>query len=181
MINELVTLARGIDPELIGILLTFIVGLTETGRRFQKTGNIPYRKLPWAAKRELFRWIRKSYFTVDKPDHPSFVVDKSVDEIRKTLARQGFVPEWPLSYKYGGEDGNLRQYIYDSGQDLPNRQVHVRLFEVEGGTEIMAHSEPTPEHHPEEHLAETDMVFESANDFVRSRLEDPRPIGYPSD
>lgn len=170
---------ENIDPELAAAIVTALIGLIESARRFQATGKIPYTKLPWAAKREIFRWFRRSYFTKDKPDHPSFVVDMTADEVRETLGRQGFVPEWPLSYVYGGEVLNCRTYFYDPRESLPHRQIHVRAFEHPDGLEILAHAEPDPVHHPQAHLESHDMEFTKANDFVKRRLENEVPIGYP--
>lgn len=168
-----------IDPKLIAAGIGVLIALIEAARRFQMTGKIPLTQLPWTAKRQLFRWVRKSYFTVDRPDHASFVVDLTVDELEEVLGRQGFVPEWPLSYRYGGEVANLRLYFYEATKELPHRQVHVRAFEHENGLELMCHEEPTPDHHPQEHLESHDMAFEAANEFVKRRLENQVPVGYP--
>ena len=170
-----------VDPKVLAAGVTFVIALLEAARRFQQTGKIPIRQLPWTAKRQLFYWWRKSWFTVDKPDHPSFIVDRSASEVRECLAKQGFVPEWPLSYRYGGEVLNMRLFFYDPAKDLPHRQLHVRAFETDDGLEIMAHSEPTPEHHPKDHLESHDMGMEQANEWVRERLHDPVHVGYPSD
>ncbi len=116
-----------------------------------------------------------------KPDSPSFVVDRSASDVRETLAKQGFVPEWPLSYRYGGEVLNARLYFYDPAEKLPHRQVHVRGFEHSRGLELMCHEEPTPDHHPKAHLRSDDMEIVPANEFVQKRLENQVPVGYPSD
>lgn len=172
---------ENIDPELAATVATAIVGIVEAARRFQDTGKIPYTQLPWAAKREIFKWLRKSYFTVDKPDgEPSFVVEKSRQEVHDTLAKQGFIPEWPLAYVYGGEVLNMAQYVYDPTQRLPHRQIHVRAFEHPDGLELLVHSEPSAIHHPEEHLESGNRTHESAHDYVRERLENSAPVDYPS-
>lgn len=178
--TQIADVLSSIDPDLAITIIMLSVGMVESARRFRETGKIPYRELPWAAKRELFRWFRKSYFTVDKPDAPYFTVDRSVSEIEEALARQGFTPDWPLSYLYGGEDANLRLYFYNPSKKLPHRQVHVRLFEAANGTQVMCHEEPDGYHHPEEHLASDDMEHEAANEFVKRRLENEVPIGYPA-
>ena len=169
-----------VDPTVLAAGIGVLIALIEAARRFQMTGTIPLSQLPWTAKRQLFYWWRKSWFTVDKPDNPSFVVDQPVEDIRKELAKQGFVPEWPLSYRYGGEILNMRYYFYDPAESLPNRQIHVRGFNHADGVELMCHEEPTPEHHPKEHLESNDMAFEPANETVKKRLES-YPVGFPSD
>ena len=169
-----------VDPKLLAAGVTFLIAIIEAARRFQATGKIPLTELPWQTKRQLFYWWRKSWFTIDKPDHPSFIIEQSVEEVREELAKQGFVPEWPLSYRYGGEILNMRYYFYDPAEDLPNRQIHVRGFSHPDGIELMCHEEPTPEHHPKDHLESHDMVFEAANETVKKRLE-KYPVGYPSD
>lgn len=178
--TQIADVLSSIDPDLAITIIMLAMGMVESARRFRETGKIPYRELPWAAKRELFRWFRQSYFTVDKPDGPSFTVDRTLNDVETSLMTMGFVPDWPLSYMYGGEDGNLRRYFYDPSKDLPHRQIHVRLFEVQGGVEVMAHTEPDPYHHPKEHLASTDMENEAAVEWTKRQLENEVPIGYPA-
>ncbi|WP_126665220.1 hypothetical protein [Haloterrigena salifodinae] len=176
---ELIRLVNSIDPQLAVALLMLIGGMIKSARSFRDNGKIPLKKLPWAAKRELARWVRRNYGTVAKPNHPSFFRERSLEEVRQTLAEQGFVQGWPVGSRFEGEDECMRLYFYDPDHPLPNRQVRVRLFEMNGGVEVMALEEPTLWHHPNEHVAETDREFGPANDFVEDRLEDPRPIGYP--
>lgn len=178
--TQLADIASSIDPELMGILLTFIVTAVESVRRFQRTGKIPYRQLPWEAKRKLLMWVRRSYFTKDKPDAPSFVVDRPVDEVREALAKQGFIPDWPLSFVRGGEDETLVLYFFDPDSGVPNRQIQVSLFEQGAQTEVMCHEEPSAYHETRAHFNAGDRSPRAANEFVKRRLENEVPIGFPA-
>lgn len=179
--TQLADVLSSIDPELITILLSLLVGGVEGARRFRDTGKIPYRQLPWEAKRQLLMWFRKSYFTKDKPDAPSFVVDQTVDEVRESLAQQGFMPEWPLSFPYGGEDETLVLYYFDPDNSVPNRQIQVSLFAQGAKTEVMCHEEPSAYLDTRAHFDAVDRSPEAANKFVEQRLENEVPIVYPSD
>ncbi len=149
--------------------VSLLVGLLTAYRRYQRTGHITLSRLPWRAFRRLVFEFRRTFFTVAKPDKPSFTVDMRLDTVRATLGNQSYNPAWPLSYNYHGEDYNARHYYYDVGREYPHRQIHVRGFEREdGAVEVMAHEEPAPEHHPKAHLREDDM--RPANEWVRETL-----------
>lgn len=145
------------DQQTIAAGVSLLTGLLTVYRRYQRTGQIKLSTLPWRAFRRLSFEARKSFFTVEKPDGPSFTVDMSLDTVKAILGDNSYAPEFPLSYNYHGEDYNARHYYYDPGKRYPHRQIHVRGFEQEDGVELMCHEEPAPEYHPKQHLAEDDM------------------------
>ena len=170
-----------VPPEVWSAVVVALLGIAEAVREYHKHGRVDIRLLGWDAKLVLFRFVRRNWFTVPKPEHPTHVVEDSPEDVELELAKLGFAPDWPLSYRYKGERANLRYFFYDPTKKLPHRQLHVRLFVHPRGTEIMAHIEPTPEHHPDVHLDEGDMEFEAAVEWVAEELDNPSHVGYPAD
>lgn len=167
------------NPELATALATLVTGLLEAGRRYRKAGRLPLSGLPWRAVRRLFFEVRKRWFWTSKPLHNRLrTVDMTLAEFRDRVARQSYEPEWPLSYRYRGEDCNARRYFYDASREHPHRQLHIRAWERDDGrTDVHAHEEPSALHHPKAHLRERDMT--SATSWVASRARngnglDPR-------
>lgn len=67
--------------------------------------------------------------TVDGDDVATLDPQASTNEIVVTLAREGFTPNWLLSYEYGGEVANLVRFHYDPDlfPERPFRQLHSLL------------------------------------------------------
>jgi len=143
--------------------------------------------LPWNSVRSGYRWMRRTFFTVSKPDGPYFVVDADLDELRELFGVRSHAPNWEFSYNYQGEDLNLARVFYD-----PNRgpdgvdwwQYHVRAFERDDGlVEFTGHVEPEPTEHAKPHLRGTGYdTSEAMDEFGRTLdavpaidvVEDPR-------
>ena len=170
-----------VDPELIAAGVSFLIVLGDALRRYLNDETVRLYQLPWVEFRALFEFGRRKLFTIEKPDHPSIVVDYSIDKLRETLGKQGVKPRHKFSFRYEGEKINSYHYFYDASRKHPHRQIHVRAFEHEDGARVMAHTEPHWYLHPVAHLKSNDMEKEAANKWVRDRLDDPKHVGYPSD
>lgn len=161
------------EQQLIAAGASLLVGIIGGYRRYQRAGKLKLSRLPWRAFRRLLFELRKTFFSVEKPDGPSFTVDRTLRDIKTTLGDNSYNPAWPLSYHYHGEDYNARMYYFDPERVHPHRQVHVRGFKQDnGGVELVAHEEPAPEHHPKAHLLEREM--QDATKWVRDVLNGGR-------
>jgi len=133
-------------------LLAVVVGGV---RSYRQSGTLSLRALPWRAIERLGLTLRRSYFTVRKPD--TATIDRPIREVRAALLNNHFEDGWILSYRYKGEDANLRRPT--GKQDGKNRQTHVRLWDNgDGATGVVAHEEASPLQHPGAHIREKDMV-----------------------
>jgi len=97
------------------------------------------------------------FFTI-QTKHSQQAIDGTLSEFIDYCAQRGYEPEWPLSYRYDGEDANLRRYYFNPEKEYPHRQVHVRGFERGGQLTIYAHEEPSALHHPIKHIKSNDMT-----------------------
>lgn len=156
--RELLDLLRDlpVSDGLLAALVPVLVGLVGVARHYLRTGRLPLTRLPWRSLRRVVYAARADYFTHGRP---STLVDlgDDLDTARTRFAECGFVPEWPLSYHYHGEDANLCRYYYDATREFPHRQFHVRLFVENGTAHVYAHEEPSALHHPRAHLSDSDM------------------------
>lgn len=116
--------------------------------------------------------MREHLFAREKPDSPSVMVAHSVQEVSGRLGVEFLNPKWPLSYHYYGEDYNARRYFYDESKEYPHRQLHIRGFEKENGKlELIAHTEPAPEHHPKIHLSNEEVNWEKGTFGLKKLLQ----------
>ena len=157
-LTDLVGLFDGlpVSDGLVAALIAALVALVGTARHYRRTGRLPLTRLPWRSLRRLGYAARREWFTNGRP---TTLVDlgDDLETARERFAEAGFMPEWPLSYHYHGEDANLARYYYDATREFPHRQFHVRLFVEDGTAHVYAHEEPSALHHPQAHLAENDM------------------------
>ncbi|PGF16171.1 hypothetical protein CP556_08630 [Natrinema sp. CBA1119] len=109
--------------------------------------------------------------TVDGDDVATLDPQASTNEVVVALAREGFTPNWLLSYEYGGEVANLVRFHYDPDlfPERPFRQLHVRLFA--DGT-LDAHEEASALMHKGPHIREETFNREVGTAAVRTILED---------
>lgn len=109
--------------------------------------------------------------TVDGDDVATLDPKAPTNEVVVALAREGFTPNWLLSYEYGGEVANLVRFHYDPGlyPERPFRQLHVRLFT--DGT-LDAHEEPSALMHKGPHIREETFDREAGTAAVQTILED---------
>lgn len=172
---------ENVDPKVLAAGASFLVGAFDAFRRYRKHEKVQLSKLPLVELRALAKLLRKQFFTIEKPPHDSFVANKTVSSLTKTLGKQGVKPDHLFSYRYSGEVYNATMYFYDSDKRYPHRQIHVRAFPHVEGLEIMAHEEPHWFHHPVAHVRSGDMEHKNANEWTKQRLENQVPVGYPSD
>jgi len=156
--RELLDLLRDlpVSNDLLTALVPVVVGLVAAARHYRRTGRLPLTRLPWRALRRAFYAARRELFTNGRPSH-LVALDVPLETARTRFAENGYVPEWPLSYHYHGEDANLCRYYHDATRDYPHRQLHVRLFVEDGTTQVYAHEEPSALLHPKAHLSDSDM------------------------
>lgn len=157
-----------ITPEFIAVGISLAIGFYTAYQRYQRTGSLRLKTLPWRAFRRFIYELRATYFTREKPDNASVTVDRDLEVIRETLGRQSYAPAWLLSYRYFSEDANLRHYYLDPGREYPHRQIHVRCFQHDDSVELLCHEEPAPDYHPIAHLKATDQ--QTANSWVLETL-----------
>ena len=148
--------------------------------RYYRTGEVGFADLPFRAKMRLVHAIRSEYFKKGTPSTRA-PLDDDLDAVVDLLAENGYIPEWPLSYHYRGENANLVRYYYDESREFPHRQVHVRLFDREDGepgTDLYAHEEPYGLNHPREHIDSNNMtdVTEQVAEAYRVTRDGDEPI-----
>lgn len=119
---------------------------------------IPFRTLKMA-----FYQLRAIGFTVERPDQPHIVTDAEIEEVQRVLAEAHFTNSWELSYRYRGEDLNMRRPLY-LRDEYHWYQLHVRGFDpsdppdTDGGSlRLHAHTELEPTEYPKKHLAEDEF------------------------
>lgn len=136
------------------ILVPLVAVVVGGARSYQQSGTLSLRTLPWRAIERLLLAARRSFGTVRKPD--TATIQRPIDEVRAALVANHFEDGWILSYRYKGEDGNLRRPT--GKKNGKNRQTHVRLWDNgDGTTGVKAHVEYSPLQHPGAHIREQDM------------------------
>ena len=120
-------------------------------------------------------WLRKTFFSKDKPPNPAVYVDLSEREIVEVLGPEHFEPGWEFSYSYRNEALNLRRVEYVADHPLGYRwwQVHLRGYEHEDGRfELAAHFEVEPTEHPRAHIDHVGLDVERGNRALMAVLDD---------
>lgn len=137
------------------ILVPLVLVVVGGARSYRRTGTLDLKSLPWRAIERVLLALRRSFFTVKKPD--TATINRPIGEVREALLENHFEDGWILSYRYHGEDANLRRPA--GKQDGLNRQTHVRLWDNgDGTTGVVAHEEASPLQHPGAHIREKDLV-----------------------
>lgn len=144
------------NMDLVSVVSTLITGMAASWRYYKRTGNIPFKKLPWRSIRRVFYTVRATVFTFDAPPEKT-AIDGTLQEFEGAIGKQSYIIDWPFSYHYKGEDVNAARYYYDPSKDHPHRQVHIRAWVDEDGTTTYAHDEPSAIHHIGAHLRGVDM------------------------
>lgn len=166
-----------VETEFLAALAAVAVALAALVYRRYTGESVDFHDLPFALKIRLVYAFRRQYFRKGSP-RSRITLDDTVAEAEQLLAENGYMPEWPLSYKYPGEQGNLVRYYYDPSREFPHRQVHVRLFEDdEGRAQVYAHEEPTGLHHPAEHLDTSTGGFPDVSKWVVRQYRTARDDG----
>lgn len=117
-----------------------------------------FRDLPFKLKLRLFYAFRAEYFSHERDPPTELIRGTSVSSVERVFAECGYIPRWPLSYHYRGEQANMIRYYYDGEHEFPHRQIHIRLYDEPDGVGVYAHEEPSALHHPEKHIASDDMT-----------------------
>lgn len=141
-----------INPEIVALVIAVAAGIAESIRQYRKTGRFRLTSLPLRAMKRLIYELRRIFFTHPQKIGKQLPVDRTVEQIRIMIGKQGYEPEWPLSYAYRGEDLNARRYYFKENAKYPHRQIHVRAWDRDEKTTVYAHDEPSPIHHPVAHL-----------------------------
>jgi len=162
------------NTETLTLLGAILFGLLEAVRQYKTTGRLRLLSLPLRSFKRLIYELRRTFFTHPAKNHTQAPVSLSLGALRIMIGEQSYELEWPLSYRYEGEDLNARRYYYDPENTLPHRQVHIRAWETENGVEIYAHEEPSPIQHPVAHLKSADMV--DVTNRVVNRLGNPNGL-----
>jgi hypothetical protein len=87
----------------------------------------------------------KSRTTIDA------IIDASKEDVRTALGDSYFTNGWELSFRYRGEDMNMRRPLRKD--DVYQwYQIHVRAWETENGLELSVHEDLEPTAYPYYHL-----------------------------
>lgn len=125
----------------------------------------------WRTVRRTFDLIRQKFFTVDV--YPvQLRLDTTIDGLREELGRRHFTNAWELSFRYKGEDLNMRrpEYVDDEYEWY---QLHVRAFETdEDYIEVHVHLELEPTAYPYEHVNDIEFSDEAGLDMLTNLLDD---------
>ena len=146
------------NPTLAASIAILLLGGADALREYRRTGQFPYKSLPWRAIRRVAFAARRRWFRHPKPEGQTDTVAIPIDDVRERLGRQGYEPAWPFSLHYAGEDINARRYVLRPDAEFPHRQLHIRAWDRDGLTELYAHEEPSALHHPRAHLESGDMT-----------------------
>lgn len=126
--------------------------------------NLPNGSLRLA--RFALWWVRKTFFTRDKPANPAVFVELTEQEVTELLGQEYFEPGWEMSYSYQNETLNLRrvEYVPDHPTGIEWWQVHIRGFHHSAGDEfdvdtleLAPHFEAEPIEHPRLHIEEVGL------------------------
>ena len=121
------------------------------------------RRLPLREWQLLKGWFRRRYATVSWPDaRASIVVDVTPGRLERHLRDHHWEDASGWSLKYEGEILNVRR---PAGTDAQGRAMedHLRARLVDGGTEIVAHYEPSRWEHKADHVAEDGLTWYDAD------------------
>lgn len=137
---------------------------------------------PWAlrgmvrAASKAIHYGRRAFGTIDRPDVDRLYVENgNLEQLARILGRRHFASAWKLSFRYRGEDLNMRRPMYDTPSEWPWKQDHVRGFETEGGVELVAHREIAPGRNARyawAHWQEREFDLHGGLDAVATALED---------
>ena len=137
---------------------------TEISTDIARLRNLPGGSLRMG--RFALWWIRKTFFTRQKPENPAVFVQMSEQEIIKLLGQEYFEPGWEMSYSYQNETLNLRrvEYVPEHPTGIEWWQVHIRGYHHSaGGTfdaetfELAPHFEAEPIEYPRLHIEEVGL------------------------
>lgn len=154
--------------------------------------KLPYIPYDWV--RSVFRWFRRTAFTIDRPDGKYVLIKASRDRVRKILGEESYGPNWEFSYHEKGENENLAQVDYwDDHEYYTERrglldallrrdgeeekivwwQVHTRGWTNEDGhQEHKPHWEPEPTEYDRAHIQGVGMSEEKGREGIIEVLEE---------
>jgi hypothetical protein len=142
-------------------------GETSVSTDLARLRNLPTGSLRMG--RFALWWVRKTFFTREKPENPAVFVEMTAEEITELLGQQYFEPGWEMSYSYQNEKLNLRrvEYVPDHPTGIRWWQVHIRGFHHSAGEEfetdtfeLAAHFEAEPIEYPRLHVEEVGLEIE---------------------
>lgn len=171
MLEALITWAVN-NPELAGAVAT---GLGGSAAHWRKTGKLPIGRLPLRALRKALKDLRAQYFTKPRPKGVPAVVADAQPEAVGHLLRERHFEGRPTSYKYSGEDMNLRRpHGTDphpqTGDPVP-LELHTRGFETSGGkTLLVTHVEASAYEAPSLHMDGSLTTYDDGRDAIRRVL-----------
>lgn len=118
--------------------------------------------LPWDEGSALYRWVRREFFSADRPGGEYILVPgEDPAALEQVYGQQSFAPNWEFSYNKRGEALNLARVKHEKaahadavpGVPIVWWQDHLRGWEHDGGTMLRCHWEPEPTEHPRPHLS----------------------------
>lgn len=137
---------------------------------------VSLRDVPWRLLHDLALRSRHLHFTVDVPAVDGLVIERRLEDVREVLAIERWEDGRLPSYRYHGEDLNLRRpaglFTTQAGEGPYWMQDHARFFETAGGDVwVICHHEPSPLAHPYAHYHEIGFSWERGTEHVLEQLD----------
>lgn len=149
------------------------------------------RNLPWSELKRLFYQFRQRFFSKPRPERVHLETDADLDTVREELGSLfplisqaseemgfvggfGFTNGWEISYRYYGEDLNMRIPVR-LDDDYRWYQLHIRGFEgagIELENWLDVHLELEPSEYPEGHLNGVNYRVSKAIGMFEAELAD---------
>ena len=131
----------------------------------------------WDGLRTVYRDVRKVVATDEEHGGRALVVPVGVDDLKETLGRQFFAPNWEFSYYERGEDLNLARIRYDRRAERDHVfvwwQTHVRGWtQDDGSVRLRPHYELEPTENDQDHLDGIGLDVDRGVDIVASALDE---------
>lgn len=133
------------------------------------TGTL--QKIPWRMILRIYSIIRSHLFIYRRVETKYFVLDMDVDDVEVLFGKKGFTNDWEFSYKYRGEDMNMRKPFYKN-DEWEWYQLHIRGFvNDESEVEVQGHTELEPTEHPKAHIYDVNLNRREGFEMIKEILD----------
>lgn len=111
----------------------------------------------WDAFRSFYKDVKRVLASSTEHGGQALVVEASLEDVRASLGRQHFAPNWEFSYYERGENLNLARVEYDSREVRDHEyvwwQAHVRGWVQDNGSvRLRPHYELEPTEYDQDHI-----------------------------
>lgn len=130
------------------------------------------KEVPWRYIKRAIAWIRRRYYTRPWPtDHPALLLGADAAGLEKRLRELEHAEGMQFSYRYEGEDLNLR-IPWGVSDAYGPRELHIRGREIDGGLEVIAHLEPSRYECREAHIDTGHVDWEAGYEALLALVND---------